>query len=121
MGLRSVFQEAAESIFDAFGDVAESATYTRVTGNPVYSPSTGTMSTPETSYTISVINTRFKSNEVDGIHVLNTDHKVLIPANDIAFTPGLHDHLTIDGVRENVVNKRIDPAEALWILQVRKP
>lgn len=121
MGLQSVFKSLAQAAFVAVGDIPVSVTYTHVTGNPTYTPATGTVTDSTTDYTVSVVFNQYKAADVDGANILSTDQQALIPVENLGCTPSNHDYMTVDGERWNVVDKETDPAEALWILQIRKP
>lgn len=64
----------------------------------------------------------YKSNEIDGTHVLSTDQKGLISTLVFTDTPKNSDYLTDeDSIKWNVESHKKDPAKALWIIQLRKP
>jgi hypothetical protein len=122
MGLQETFKAAAQTAVAAFGNVGKSVTYTSVSGNAVYDPTTGTSVQPTTDYpAIIVIFDSFEAQQINQTTVRSFDQKAMIPVENLSVTPGLDDYLTVNGVRWNVVNSETDPADALWILQVRKP
>ena len=121
MGLQDVFKTAAQTIFTAFDDIPRSTVYTRVVGNPVYNPVTGASTSTTASYTIDIIFDKYDSEEVDGVNIFSTDQMAMIPVENLSIVPSNHDYLVTGGERWNVVDKKTDPAEALWILQIRKP
>ena len=121
MGLQEVFKAAAQTAVLAFGNVGKSITYTAVSGNAVYDPTTGASVQPTTDHTVTVIFDSFEAQQINQTTVRSFDQKVMIPVEDLSATPGLDDYLTVDSVRWNVVNSETDPADALWILQIRKP
>jgi hypothetical protein len=120
MGLREAFKSAAQTAVAAFGNVGVSSIYTSV-GVAVYDPAAGTTVQPKTDYTITVILDSFEAQEINQTTVRSFDQKALIPVENLAVTPGLDDYLTVNSVQWNVVNSSTDPADALWILQIRKP
>ena len=121
MGLQSVFKTAAQTIFTAFGDIPQSVTYTYVSGNPVYNPTTGASTGTTANYTISIIFDQYEAQDVDGVNIIVTDQIAMIPVENLAIVPSNNDYITISSERWNVVSKKTDPAKALWILQIRKP
>ena len=121
MGLQEVFKAAAQMAFEVSGNIKTSVTYTHVTANASYNPATGAVSTSATNYTVSVIFDEYESEDVDGVTILNTDQIAMIPVENLPIIPSNHDYMEADSKRWNVVNKKVDPANALWILQTRKP
>lgn len=121
MGLQNVFKTAAQTIFTAFGDVPKSVIYTHVSSDPVYDPATRAVSTVSTDYALSFVFDKFEAEDVDGANILSTDQIAMIPVENVSFIPSNHDYLTIDNEKWNVINKKTDPAKALWLLQIRKP
>jgi hypothetical protein len=121
MGLQETFKAAAQTAVAAFGNVGKSVTYTSVSGNAVYDPTTGTSVQPTASHTVTVIFDSYESQEINQTTVRSFDQKAMIPVENLSVTPGLDDYLTSSGVRWNVVNSETDPADALWVLQIRKP
>ena len=121
MGLQATIQNAVKSIFTAVGDIAKTATYT-INPNSSYNPVTGAVTTTGTAQTISVIRDEYQSNEIDGQSILNTDVRFLTPVVDFTGTPTTNDTITIDGVTYNVVGMpEKDPADAMYVIQARKP
>jgi len=124
MGLKLAIQKVVENSFQAFGDLPTSVTYT-AKGNTTYSPSAGTIVSADTDYDVAGILTSYESNEIDDKNILITDQKFLIPTRDLTPTPATDDTITIgqpgDTVVWQVVNKKTDPANAMWFIQIRKP
>ena len=122
MGLRAVFKSGAQSALTAFGDVAVDSRYVSVTSNPIYDPGgSGSVTKATAGESISIIFDEYESSEIDGSKIIRSDQKALIPVDNLSYKPGIDDYITVSGVRWNVVNKETDPAEALWIIQIRKP
>lgn len=59
--------------------------------------------------------------EYDNNTILFTDQRLMIPNNDISVTPKETDYILIDSVEWKLQRIKIDPAEAMWDLQLRKP
>ena len=131
-GLRSVFQNAALAITNAFGNVAVETTYTTF-GEKTYDALTDIVTTPSTDYTkIKMFFTPYTSYErAKGSGILPTDIKAMIPriqfpegfkvapnhqvlvttSSDLTFRAG--DRFYIVGEFE------VDPAEALFLVNIR--
>ena len=121
MGLKSTFQNAAETIINAFGDIRHTTIAYHSLGTMSYNATLGTMTeTGDSDITTTAIFDEVKSEEVQDRDVLMTDQKLLVANNDISVTPKVGDYVTISGDRYNVVDWLTDPAEALYTLFVRK-
>jgi hypothetical protein len=121
MGLKSVFQNAAKTIFTAFDDIPISVTYVSK-GDSTYNVATGVaVPSSETEYTVDGILEDYTAVEIDDITILSTDQKFLIPQLNLSPTPREQDEIVIDSITWQVIDIETDPAEALWIMQIRKP
>ena len=134
MGLRDVFQQAALTITEAFGDIAIVGTLTEY-GTPVYVEETDTTTTPSTNYTdIKMFFTPYTSYErAKGSGLLPTDIKAMIPKAQANFPAGFkiapnHEYTVTSssdvtfraGDKFYVVGEfEIDPAEALFLVNIR--
>lgn len=120
MGLKTVFQNAAQNIITGFGDVADTLAYHSL-GTFSYNATTGVNT--ESGYsdiTIKAIPDEIKSEEIQDRDVKMTDRKLLVANLDISVTPKVGDYATIGGNRHNLVDFTTDPAIALWILYIRE-
>ncbi len=127
MGMKDVFASGVEAIFNALGDIPVSVTYKSMTGSYDYASRTAT-------FTSSLISTyaildeygstelRFSERLNDDQVILGTDKKCLIRASELSsVTPKVLDTITIDSVNWQVKAIKIDPAEAMYVFQIRKP
>ena len=64
---------------------------------------------------------RYRKDEVDGDAIRMEDQKCLIGATILTVTPTLNDTITRGSQSWIVQGAQIDPAGALWIIQVRRP
>jgi len=120
MGYRALVKDLVEQTFTGIGDLAETATFHRVTSDGTYNPSTGTTTDTITNVTLpKVVLAKYKKAETDGETIRETDQKVLIPYNDLTTKPETVDYLTINGVRWEIVSVEGVPGDSLWILQAR--
>lgn len=121
MGLRETFQSAAKSAITAMGNVAVSTNY-QALSSTTYNASAGTNQAAfATTAGVSVVFDVFRIDQVDGVHIRPEDKQALIPAKSIStVTPDVQDRIVHGGDTWHVVNVSTDPAEALWVLQVRR-
>ncbi len=120
MGLRETIQNAAASAIGAVGDLAPEIDYKQVITPTTLSPATGVNKTISVHKGIAAVAASYKSREIDGDSIRDTDQKFLIPANSITFTPQQGDEIESGTDTWRVQNKEIDPAGALWTLQARR-
>ena len=120
MGLQATLKNAAVAAFVAIDDIPKSCTY-HPKGATSYNPATGAVTEgSQSDETVSFVFAGFTIDEIDGTTIKSSDMKALIPFSNISATPKVEDYLTENSVRWNVMGKRKDPADALWILHVRK-
>ena len=120
MGLADIFKDAAETIIDAFDDIPISVTYVRK-GSSVYVPGTGAVTSTDTEYTVKGIPDEFETEEINNLSILRTDKLFYIASNDLDVTPVVSDEIIISDVTWQVISVQSDPADALWVIQIRKP
>ena len=121
MSIKSVFKSAAQTIFTAFGDIPLSSTYTSV-GKKELRVHTGKVTSTDTDYTsVNIIYTKYSKSEIDGVNILSSHVKALIPFENLTPTPKKSDKITdSNGEVWGVVDWNKDPADALWIIQLEK-
>jgi len=122
MGLKETFQKAALAGVNAFGNVRASTIYVQVSSASTYSASTGVQAVAESSTAgVMVIFDVFKFREIDNINVRADDKKALVPALSIpGIVPTPEDRIIESSAVWNVVAVEVDPAGALYTLQVRR-
>lgn len=126
MGLKTAIQNAVKSGFTALGESSKdglqvSITYSQITSNGTYDPSTGAKSGLVSSDTIfDAIQYDININELDGKKVLVGDQKVIFPSDRISFTPSFDDYITIGSQKWSIIMFTQDPAGATWELLVRR-
>lgn len=123
MGLKGSIQTAVQSAFLSLDDIVESVTYrskTSSTGD--YYPAIGKVVPKYTDYaSVEMAMVRYKQEEIDDKTILNTDMKAIVPSLDLTPTPKVADQI----IRANtstweIIGIQQDPAEAVWIFQIRK-
>ena len=121
MGLSSTIANASKAAVKATGDLRKTVTYRHVE-NDYYDTESGTRKDRLEDYVLNTqaIITSFKGEEAKGEHILREDQKVIFLQADLPITPKVKDFLIIASVKWFVVDFKADPADALWILQVRK-
>lgn len=121
MGLADIFKDAASTIIEAFDDVPKSVTYVQK-GSSVYTPGTGVVTSTDTEYTTTAIFDEYEMNEVNNSAVRATDKLAYIASNDLDVTPVVDDEIVdANSITWQIINVKSDPADALWVLQIRKP
>lgn len=122
MGLKEAFKAAAQTAFTAASNVKKTVTYrSKSSTNPTYTPSSATVSDSYSEYSIQVICEDYNSREIDNQTVLSTDLKVLIPVDNVNFTPKINDTIVIDDIVWEIIGIHKDPADALYTFHSRKP
>ena len=125
MGLKSLFQNAAVAIVNAFDDIPVSIVY-HSTGTSSYDTDTGVNTeTGDTDYVIEkVFIFDYESREIDGEKIKKTDQMLLIPYSSMPVAPEMDDYVkfSVDGAKWNiVVEPEQDPTGAWYIYQIRRP
>ena len=122
MGLREAIQSAAGAAVKAVGNVAVSTDYRSFVSSS-YNTATGSTTTTHTTVEgVSVIFDAFRLEQIDGQKVKPEDKLALVAQTQIpGVTPDDNDQLTEGAVVWNVMRVGVDPAGAMWELQVRKP
>lgn len=101
--------------------VVPSCTYTRQTGG-AYNASTGALTPSTTTATCDAIFADYTVEERANEALQANDQKALIASQALAFEPAVDDSLTKpDGSVWTIVAVGTDPAQALWVCQVRRP
>jgi len=121
MGLAGTIQSAISSGMKAFDDIRKSCTYHSM-GTLVVNPATDvTVETGGQNYSsVMIIFSSYKLAEIDDEVIKKEDKKALIPQIDYPFVPKDTDYILQGSVRWEVQSVRIDPADAMWVLQVRR-
>ncbi len=122
MGLRESIQNLMPKVITALGTIAKDAIY-HSTGAQAYDPSTGEDTESDfTDTPVRCVITSYTEEELKHAkyEIFTTDKKILIPSVSLSpVIPKMTDYITIDSVVYKVINKDIDPAEAMWEIQVR--
>ena len=120
MGLKETIQAAVQSGLKGLGNLQPNLTY-QAAGTPSYNATTGASSVTTTSYTVPGTFAAYRKDEIDGQVIRPEDQKCLIGALALPVTPTVNDQIVNGTETWLVVGVRIDPAGALWVLQVRRP
>ena len=122
MGLAETVQSAAKTAFKVIGNIPLTCTFTSK-GTPVYNVTTGAYTSTDTDYTgLSILFEDYTAREVmeAGGVILATDQKVSIPNLNLTPTPKISDYIiTSENKKWTIYDVLIDPARALWIMQIR--
>ena len=108
---------ATKLLTDTFSDLRIDCTF-ELPG--AYDPVSGTTQ-PGVSEVISCIREDYEAGQIDGQLIQRNDFKLLALPGDFSTTDVKTDELkvTVDGKVCTVKNAMLDPAGALWVLQVR--
>lgn len=120
MSLRALVQDAVVAGYSALGDIPESVTYS-TKAQTVFSPTTGQVTRPSSSYGVSMFFAQYNKREIDGEMIKPEDMKGLLPSKDLGFSPQIGDTINRNGNVFSIIRMGIDPAQSLYILQLRKP
>lgn len=120
MSLRALVQDAVMAGYRALGDIPESVTFS-TKAQTVFNPTTGQVTRPAASYSVSMVLVKYSQHEIDGEMIKPEDMKGLLPAKDLGFVPQIGDTITQGSTVFSVTDKGLDPAQSLYILQLRKP
>lgn len=128
MGLLEFFQDLAQQMLTpggVFDNIPFDAVY-RSVDTPFYDPVTGTVTPNITSYIITGVKDRVASRSIDNVNVFPNDElfyfsgKTLRDAG-MSTVSKPDDQLVINGEVWNVIRIQGDPANALFIVQIRRP
>jgi len=120
MGLRETFKKAAQSAMSAAGNVLVSVSYISITGNAVYNPATGVVTEKSKTYSVNMMFDENLSEDMPNIAIDINEKLGYIAVEDITPVPKPDDRITIDSVNWSVVSVHTDPAEALWIIKIKR-
>lgn len=105
----------------ALESIGKTATYHQSLSSS-YDTATGGFTASTNPIATKAILTKFNKREIDGENVRPDDRKALIAADALTgVTPQLVDTIDVGSDTWNIVAVTQDPAEALWVLHVRKP
>ena len=120
MGMRDVFAQGAKSVFKAAGDIAVSATYiSNVPGE--YDATTDITDIAGNEYSVLLIFLSDKRNRNETTDQQPVYKKALLLAQDISFEPKMEDRIVTASQEYIVGPVDIDPAGAVWTLELLRP
>jgi hypothetical protein len=119
VSLKTAIQNAATAGFNSVKDLQADITYS--TRSESYSVATGTVTKTTTDVLLKAMFMDFTSQQrIQTGDILAEDYNVVFPAKDVAFTPTVQDTITKDSVDYEIITVDLDPAQALYSLQVRR-
>lgn len=102
------------------GTLGQTVTY-QTFAEPTYDTLTGDVTTPSPQeYSLTAVLVGYTAREVLPDVVLATDMKALILQGDLPVTPQTRDCVVLDGITWRVVSVQKDPANTVWINQIRR-
>lgn len=123
MSLKTDLQNIVEDVYEVLDDeeFLTTVTFTMHTANPTYDPTTRTVTSSTTDYSVNMLLSNYHQTEVDNVSIMGTDRKASIPQNDLTPTPNLKCTVTINDIVHEIIDIGKDVADTLWIFQLRKP
>ena len=118
--IKEAFKKAAIAAFVAVGDVKRSVTFRSMTASTGYSPTTGVATEIYTDYSVDMIMTRVKAEEVGNGIIQTNDRWAMIPQYNLTPTPKINDIIVESSAEWQIVQILDDGADALWRFLVRK-
>lgn len=119
MGLKETVQAGIATGLAATGTLRRTVTYKASAATPNYTPATGAQTRLEQDYAVSGIVYGYTRREIDGVLVKPFDRRFLCLQADLPVSPNLTERLVLDGKGWEVVGIEEDPAQAVWMLQIR--
>jgi len=120
MGLASTVQNAVyNAINTTVGDLAQTVTFNKKSAE-AYSVSTGSVTKTSTAHTVKAVVTPFTQEEIDSTDsITSEDLRLLLPKKELTFTPSIDDTITFNSETYKIISKTLDPAQALFDIQMR--
>lgn len=120
MSLSTTVQNAVyNAINKTVGDLAQTVTFSKLS-SPSYDVTTGSATATTTNHSVKVVVQPFTEEELVSTDNISTeDLRVLLPKKDLTFTPEIDDVIIFNFLRYKVIRVRLDPAEALFDIQMR--
>jgi hypothetical protein len=120
MGLKETIAAGVQTGLRAAGNVRRTVTYKAQSADPSYAPGTGTVTRPETNHTVQGLLYGYRRDEIDGVLIRPFDQQFVLLQADLPVTPKVTERLVLDdGTSWEVVRVEQDPAQVVWILQIR--
>jgi hypothetical protein len=120
MGLKERIVAGVTAGLQATGNVRRTVTYKAQSADPSYAPASGTVTRPETNYTVSGVLYGYRRDEIDDVLVRRYDQQFVFLQADLAVTPKVTERLVLDdGTSWEILRVEQDPAQATWMLQLR--
>jgi hypothetical protein len=120
MGLKETLQTVAQTAIKATGTIRKKVIYKEKTSGPTYVPGTGTVTENETSHTPYAILDQNISEDIPNLSIDSNEKLVYIAMKDLSPEPRINDEITIDSIDWKVIDVKTDPAEALWVLKIKR-
>lgn len=122
MGLKSVIQNAVNTAFSAVGDLAEVVTINYKSSDRAYNATTGALAdTPTTHAVAKAVFSKYRFHEIDNRTIFAKDRRCSFPVTLLSVTPRPNTDTLTDssGTLWQIIDARMDPAKAMWVLQLR--
>ena len=129
-GIQEAFRKAALAAMKGAGNTKEEVVYrSKNKASASYNPTTDAITDEYVDYPMKMMISGYNTEEAKNSGALPGDAKAQFPPSYLKVAPKMRDQVirktedpTLeDTVKWEVVGRHIDPASALWTLQLRKP
>jgi hypothetical protein len=120
MALKEAFQKAAQAVMKVSGNVSIPVIYRSITSDPDYDPTTGTVAEYELAYKVNMLFDENLNEDLKNIAIDINEKLGYIAVLDLPITPKTDDRIEINYIEWSVMEVHTDPADALWIIKIKK-
>jgi hypothetical protein len=120
MGLKEAFQKVAQTGMKAAGNISIPVIYRSMTSDPTYNPTTGEVTEHQLAYKTNMLFDENLSEDIKNIAIDINEKLGYIAVKDLVPIPKTDDRIEIDYIEWSVMEVHTDPADALWIIKIKK-
>lgn len=120
MALKETFQKAARAGMKASGNVSIPIIYRSISSDPTYDPATGTVTEHEIAYKVDMLFDENLNQDLKNVAIDINEKLGYIAVLDLSITPKTDDRIEIDYIEWSVTEVHTDPADALWIIKIKR-
>ena len=104
----------------AAGNVPIEVVYRSISDNPSYNPVTGAVTEYEVSYKVNMLFDQNLSEDLKNVTIDKNEKLAYIAVNDLEPIPKTDDSIQINYIEWTVTDVYTDPADALWIIKIKR-
>lgn len=120
MGLKETFQKAAQIAMKVSGNIPIPVTYRSISSDAVYDPTLGEVTEYEIAYKVDMLFDENLNEDIKNIAIDINEKLGYIAMLDLPVEPKTDDRIEIYYIEWSVTEVHIDPANALWIIKIKK-